>query len=343
MLPYDKSHIIFIESTNRMDSSIPLVQPTSSPSWAPWIVALFILLLVGGTAYYFYYGRPTVPLPAAKSGFADSGSADASGNKQGFQDASGTEGFQDSGTDASGTSGFNTSSGLPGNPQEAVAQVQQMLQQLGGMGRMDGQAMMKNKENPKAIPPTNVSEGFGGAAHLAPGAPDCSRTSAEGAALIAMFNKPSRTGDGSDDLRELITLVGKLSCFKKDLVSPSHIVDATRRQEFVTAHDIEPIAETTGRCFAKTISPRDLQLSFDKWMTRGEELVARNCTSFGLTSKDYDKAQTLFQKLLRDVADIARGSCLAGEPSIAGKPGPRDPHPYADPSLAEFGEYKGYY
>jgi hypothetical protein len=141
----------------------------------------------------------------------------------------------------------------------------------------------------------------------------------------------------------LTTLVGKLSCFKKDLLSPSHIVDATRKQEFVTAHDIEPIAETTGRCFAKTISPRDLQLSFDKWTARGEDLVARCCTSFGLRSKDYDRAQALFQALVRDVVDIARGSCLSGEPSIAGKPGPRDPHPYADPSLAEFGEYKGYY
>jgi hypothetical protein len=329
-----------------MDSSVPMPQPTGGFSWAPWVVALFILLLVGGAAAYFYYGRPTVPIPAAKSGFEDASQMDASGTSvtlktSGFQDVSG-EGFQNP-SDASGNStseqGFE-----PGNPQEAIAQVQQMLQQLGGMGRMDGQTMMQNMPNPKATASAkDVKEGFGGAARLAPGAPDCSRTSAEGAALIAMFTRPSSTGEGNDDLRELTTLVGKLSCFKKDLVSPSHIVDATRRQEFVTAHDIEPIAETTGRCFAKTISPRDLQLSFDKWLMRGEELIARCCTSFGLSSKDYDKAQSLFQTLTRDVADIARGSCLAGEPSIAGKPGPRDPHPYTDPSLEELGEYKGYY
>jgi hypothetical protein len=158
-----------------------------------------------------------------------------------------------------------------------------------------------------------------------------------------MFGTQSSTGDGDDDLRELIQIVGKLSCFKKDLVSPSHIVEATRYQNYATSHDIEPIAETTGRCFAKTISPRDLELAFDKWTARGLALVERNCTSFRLTGEQYDRAKTLFNTLIRDVKDIARGACLQGEPSIAGKPGPRDPHPFESPSYSEFGEYKGYY
>ena len=297
-------------------------QPTISTGagWSPFTIAAILVLLVTGVALYFYSRGPTVPLPASKSGFEDASGVkemiesfeDASGNKQGFE----------------------------GNQQEAIAQVQQLLQQLGGMGRMDNQTMMVNKENPKA---TGIKEGFGGAAHTSPLAPDCSHTSAEGAQLVGMFTKVSTTGDGNDDLRELRVLIGKLSCFKKDLVSPSHIVDATRKKEFVTAHDIEPIAETTGRCFAKTVSPRDLQLSFDKWTARGQELISRCCTSFGLSSKDYDRAQALFQAFIRDVIDIARGGCLQGEPSIAGKPGPRDPHPFEDPSLQEFGTYKGYY
>lgn len=190
--------------------------------------------------------------------------------------------------------------------------------------------------------PRSLTEGFGGVAKGA-GIPDCSRSSAEGAELIAMFGTPSSTEDGNDDLRELIELVGKLSCFKKDLVSPSHIVEATRRQNYATSHDIEPIGETTGRCFAKTISPRDLELAFDKWTARGLALVERNCTSFRLTGEQYDKAKTLFNTFIRDVKDIARGACLQGEPSIAGKPGPRDPHPFEDPAFIELGEYKGYY
>lgn len=200
-----------------------------------------------------------------------------------------------------------------------------------------GGCASSNRSGPQAL-----TEGFGGVAKGA-GIPDCSRSSAEGAELIAMFGTPSSTEDGNDDLRELIKLVGKLSCFKKDLVSPSHIVEATRRQNYATSHDIEPIGETTGRCFAKTISPRDLELAFDKWTARGLALVERNCTSFRLTGEQYDKAKTLFNTMIRDVKDIARGACLQGEPSIAGKPGPRDPHPFEDPAFIELGEYKGYY
>jgi hypothetical protein len=185
-------------------------------------------------------------------------------------------------------------------------------------------------------------EGFYGGAARGAGIPDCLRSSAEGAELISMFHGKALE-EGSKDLRELTQIVSKLSCLKKDLVSPAHIVEATRYQQFVTTHDIEPVAEVTGRCFAKVIPPRDLELIFDKWTERGDMLVRRLCTSYGLTSGQYDKADMLFKKVLRDVKDIARGACLQGEPSIAGKPGPRDPHPYEKPSLVELGTYTGYY
>lgn len=187
-----------------------------------------------------------------------------------------------------------------------------------------------------------VKEGFfGGVAHGA-GSPSCLRSSSEGAKLIGMFqNKKPRFNEGPDALSELTVLVGKLSCFKKDLVSPSYIVNATRMQPYSTTHDIEPIAETTARCFAKTVSPRDLGISLDKWTSRGEALVKKLCTSYGLNQGEVEQAQKLFREVIRDVSDIARSSCLAGEPSIAGKPGPRDAHPYEKPT--DFGTYTGYY
>ena len=61
------------------------------------------------------------------------------------------------------------------------------------------------------------------------------------------------------------------------------------------------------------------------------------------SGEEADRAKGLFLALVRDVKDIARGSCLAGEPIIAGKPGPRDPHPFENPDDAEYGEYTGYY
>lgn len=191
---------------------------------------------------------------------------------------------------------------------------------------------------------TNASEGFYGGAARGAGIPDCTRSSLEGARLIALFEgRGSEYSVSVDDFRELTQIVSKLSCFKKDLVSPSHIVEATRYQNYVTAHDIEPIAETTGRCFARTIPPRDLELSFDKWISRGELLVKRLCTEFRLSTAEVQEAEKLFRALIRDVKDIARGVCLAGEPSIAGKPGPREAHPFADPSLDSYGPYTGYY
>lgn len=280
-----------------------------------------LLIVVGLTlyvAYQFYYGRATVPSPAYFSGFKD-----ASGESQGFLGGRfRTAGFEPSGA-ASGvkgkTEGFlgNALAALPVNESVPLTNTDIALQ--------------------------NLKEGFGGAARGA-GSPDCLRSSAEGAELIAMFSgRESGFEEGSDDLRELTQIVSKLSCFKKDLVSPSYIVEATRYQQFVTMHDIEPIAETTGRCFAKTISPRDLEIAFDKWSTRGNLLIRRLCTSYHLSSGDVEKAQALFRAVIRDVKDIARGSCLQGEPKIAGKPGPRDAHPYEAPGLANLGEYSGYY
>lgn len=193
--------------------------------------------------------------------------------------------------------------------------------------------------------PTKPKEGFFGGVAKGAGVPDCSRSSAEGAELMAMLmnRAPTSDLDVQDDVRELKQIIGKVSCFKKDLVSPSYIIDATKKQQFVTTHDIEPIAETTGRCFAKTISPRDLELAFDKWNVRGSELVRRICASLQLTDTEVQKANILLQSLLHDVKDIARGSCLQGEPIIAGKPGPRDAHPYEKPGSTAIGSYTGYY
>ena len=195
-----------------------------------------------------------------------------------------------------------------------------------------------------APPVQSKKEGFYGGVANGAGSPSCLRSSAEGAQLVDMFaDKESRFEEGPDTLRELTILIGKLSCFKKDLVSPSFVINATKSQPYTTTHDVEPIAETTGRCFAKTVGPRDLSISLDKWNHRGEALVKKLCTTYSLSPDEVNKAQKLFRSFMRDIADIARSSCLQGDPMIAGKPGPRDAHPYEEPSMVEHGEFSGYY
>ena len=187
------------------------------------------------------------------------------------------------------------------------------------------------------------SEGFGGPAKGV-GSPDCLRDSQEASDLYQIFaSKKNTTEEGGDDLREFTLLLSKLCCFKKDLLSPSGIVEATRYQPYSTAHDIEPVAETTARCLAKTIPQRDLDISFVKWGKRASELIRKLCSSFGISDHEVKKADMLLKKLIDDVQDVANSQCITGQVSIAGKPGPRDVSGYEPPMLKELRDYKGYY
>lgn len=186
-------------------------------------------------------------------------------------------------------------------------------------------------------------EGFGGPAKGS-GIPDCLRDSQEASDIYQHFALSEKgTEEGADDLRELSLILSKLCCLKKDLMSPSGIVEATRYQPYSTAHDIEPVAETTARCLAKTIPSRDLDIAFDKWSMRGKELIRRLCTSFILTDANVKIVERTYKALIDDVYDIAKGRCLKGDVSIGGSKGPRDVNPYTPPGLEELKEYKGYY
>jgi len=190
-----------------------------------------------------------------------------------------------------------------------------------------------------------AKEGFAGPA-VGAGEPDCMRSLGDAATLLAMLqSKHSTTEEGPDDLRELKLLLSKLSCFKRDLTGGGGVVEATRYQPFTTAHDIEPIAETTARCFASTIPQRDLQIAFDKWGTRGTFLIKRLCTDEKLSDSEEKEALRLFGTAMQDVADIAvKRCCTAGDAIIAGKPMTvRSPGGLEGANLLNLGPYKGYY
>jgi len=187
-------------------------------------------------------------------------------------------------------------------------------------------------------------EGFFGGVAVGAGEPDCLRTSSEAAQVYAIFaSRASSTEEGPADFDEFRLLLSKLACFKKDLIGTAAVVEATRYQPYATSMDIEPISETTARCFAKTIPSRDLEISLEKWGKRGKELIRRLCTSMDLSEMESAQADTLFNSLMRDVSDVARSVCLSGEPTINGKFAPRQAGGFEPPALQELGEYKGYY
>ncbi len=310
---------------------IPGIAPKESffsPASTAFIIFMAITCMY--IAYRWYSGRNTVPAPSYITG--------------GFQNRGDEESFQNRTPILLNTGKPEELEdlGVTGNAKRATAFFKATTEEFTNKPfNVEGTGSFEVATSPARI----QSDGFYGGAARGTGSHDCLRTSSEGSQLIDMFisKGPSTVLEGEGDLRELTQIVGKLSCFKKDLLSPSFIVDATRKQQFVTMHDIEPIAETTGRCFAKTISPRDLEIAFDKWSTRGEMLIKKLCTAYQLSPDDVDAAERLIRALIRDVKDVARSACFVGEPTIAGKPGPRDPHPYSNPDNEEFGEFTGYY
>ena len=199
---------------------------------------------------------------------------------------------------------------------------------------------------PKTAGFQNQVEGFAAPAVVGPGVVNCLQTSKDCAALSELLHsKHVGTEEGPDDLRELDLILSKISCFKRDLTGVAGVVEATRYQPFSTAHDLEPVAETTARCFAKTIPQRDLALSLDKWGSRGTFLLKRLCTSLRLTDPQEEEAERLFGRLMADVSDVALGRCCnaAGDAVIAGQNQPRLVGGYEPPGLNELRKYEGYY
>lgn len=193
------------------------------------------------------------------------------------------------------------------------------------------------------MPSAYISEGFAAPVHIG-GLPDCVNSSDESASIYSTFlSKKSTTGEGADDLEELSVLLGKLACLKRDLMSPGHLVSATKTAAFSTMQDLEPVAETASRCFAKSIPVRDIDIAVDKWKTRGKMLLSRLCTSYSLTSSAQSAVMKSFQSVIADITDVMKTVCLKGEGSIAGMPTPRMVEGTETDKNSYLGQYKGYY
>ena len=182
---------------------------------------------------------------------------------------------------------------------------------------------------------TPMVDGFGG-----PAEPDHLRTTSELAEIVGFFSgREDTTEEGPEDLREMTLLCSKLSSFKKDIVGVARVVNATAALPYSTAHDIQPVAETTARCLSKTIPERDLNLIIDKWGSRGEVLLRRLCTEYEVGPNDNKRMVGLFKKAIDDLVEIAKGQCFASPMEEQG----RALGGYESPALKDLGTYKGYF
>ena len=196
----------------------------------------------------------------------------------------------------------------------------------------------------KTVASGNWSEGFQGPSK---GVSDiqCGQESSFAVRLSEIFaTKKSTTEEGEADLREFKLIVSKLCCLKHDLMSTNQMVQATMYLPFNTSHDRENPADTTARCFTKTLPPRDLKISFETWVDRALFLLERLCTSYNLTPDEEKDAKENLLSVWSDTYDIAKTVCVAGKPPpITSSGSPRDPKAFTPEPVTGLGPYTGYY
>lgn len=172
--------------------------------------------------------------------------------------------------------------------------------------------------------------------------PDCIRSSSEAEELYAMFaNRNAQIK--TEDKEEFFELLSHITCLKSDLLATAGLVAKTRERPFLTHLDLEPLAETTARCMAKTIPKRDIELSLSKWSKRGHLLITHLCTVFDMQEHEVVRAESLFESLMRDILSVTTEKCFNGPAIIAELPQVREPHPYVPASLQERADYNGYF
>lgn len=189
--------------------------------------------------------------------------------------------------------------------------------------------------------PSGLHEGFQGPSQGVSGL-SCGQESADAVALTQMFSGiVSTTEEGSSDLVELKAILSKMCCMKHDLMSASQVVQASLYLPYTNSHDRENPADTVGRCFTKGIPPRDLDITYATWKDRALLLIKRLCTSYNLSSGDFDQATEHFMTCWKDCFDVAKSVCLTENKVVTGSP--RDPKGFTPESIKELGTYTGYY
>ena len=184
-------------------------------------------------------------------------------------------------------------------------------------------------------------EGFQGPSRGVSDIP-CGQESSYAVSLSQLFSsKTSTTEEGEADLTEFKVILSKLCCMKHDLMSTNRVVRSTLNLPFVTAHDREYIGDTVGRCFSNSLPPRDLDIIFETWKTRGLNLLDKLCTSYNLSDSESSSAKNDFMSVWSDTYDIARTVCVPSK--MTDSSSPRDPKGFMPDAIKELGTYLGYY
>jgi hypothetical protein len=189
------------------------------------------------------------------------------------------------------------------------------------------------------------TEGFYGGAVTGSSNLPCGRVSSEAEQLYALFSsKKLFVGEeGSKNLTDLKNLLSKLTCFKRDLMSPGKTITAIKELGFSTHMDIQQVADLTGRCFSKIVPERDLEIQFIKWRDFGMDVIRRLCTAGNISEAERTHAETLFSAVWKDVQSVAQGECISPPPKDPYVRSRLDPAANTPNQLQNLRPYDGYY
>lgn len=156
-----------------------------------------------------------------------------------------------------------------------------------------------------------VDEGFYGGASRGMGHSDCLRDIPQAAHILDVLAGTSK--GASESYRELELLLTKMACLKKDIMSPSGQVDATRFQAFDTNHDRVSVAELAGLCMSKNIPVRDLDIIFETWKERGHRLIALCAVEQNMNESSVKEIDVVFKKVWEDIYNIGHSQCIKSD------------------------------
>lgn len=180
--------------------------------------------------------------------------------------------------------------------------------------------------------PAFLREGFTTVAIEENTLPKCFLRDADAQELIARLNTQVRGLPPASEqvvaFEEFKLILQKLLCVDADVTGAGMGPFTTYALPFVTAHDIEPVANFVGRCLRNAVRSEDIEIMIDKLERRGNELLA-------ILSSDAAQFHTIVARAARNISEY----CLKEKHSIDTPAGPRDPGYYVPPQLQTYREY----
>lgn len=184
----------------------------------------------------------------------------------------------------------------------------------------------------------NKVEGFATLALDNETMPKCLLRDAGAQNFLAQFQAFGVTSPNStqgESYAELKLIVQKLLCMDADITGSAAGPYSTYSLPFATAHDLEPLANFVGRCTRHTVRSKDIEMTMDKFESRGLELINTLC----FDEPQRKAASSQFHSIVERVTRNISRACLTEKASLDIPAGVRDPGYYTPSELQSLGSF----